>query len=155
MGFGYAIPTDAEVADRRRDGHWSLRRGVAKVMITLLLVDDQPGVLAGLKMQLGLEDDLVVVGEAANGAEALYQAGALRPDVAVMDVRMPGVDGIQATRILRELHPQCRVVILTLHDDAATRAQALAAGAAAFVAKHEPGDRLVKAIRQAAASRAA
>ena len=120
-------------------------------MITLLLVDDQPGVLAGLKMRLGLEADFSVIAVARDGAEALCKADACHPDVAVMDVRMPVMDGIAATRALHDREPHCRVVILTLHDDAATRAQALAAGAAAFVAKHEPTDKLLAAIRDAAA----
>ena len=119
-------------------------------MIRLLLVDDQPGVLAGLKMQLALEPDFDVVGEALDGEQAIVQAQRLHPDVIVMDARMPNMDGIEATEALRRLEPHCCVVILSLHDDNATRAQARAAGAVAFVAKHETPSKLFDAIRQAA-----
>jgi DNA-binding NarL/FixJ family response regulator len=119
-------------------------------MIKLLLVDDQPGVLTGLRMQLSLEPDLDVVGEAQDGAEAISQAQALQPDVIVMDARMPNMDGIEATQALHEMQLKSSVVILSLHDDAVTRAKAKSAGAVAFVAKHEPPESLLSAIRQAA-----
>jgi DNA-binding NarL/FixJ family response regulator len=119
-------------------------------MIKLLLVDDQPGVLMGLRMQLALEPDLDVVGEAQDGEEAILQAHALKPDVIIMDARMPNMDGIEATQALHKLQPTSNVVILSLHDDAHTRAQARSAGAVAFVAKHEPPETLLNAIRQAA-----
>jgi DNA-binding NarL/FixJ family response regulator len=118
-------------------------------MIKLLLVDDQPGVLAGLRMQFALEPDLDVVGEAQDGQEAIACAQALCPDVILMDARMPNMDGIAATQALQTLQPHSRVVILSLHDDALMRARAHNAGAVAFVAKHEPPERLLAAIRQA------
>jgi two-component system, NarL family, response regulator LiaR len=113
-------------------------------------VDDQPGVLAGLRMQFALEPDIEVVGDAQDGEEAISQAQKLHPDVIVMDARMPNMDGIEATEILRRLEPHCCVVILSLHDDTVTRTQARMAGAMAFVAKHESPSKLFDAVRQAA-----
>jgi DNA-binding NarL/FixJ family response regulator len=122
-------------------------------MITLLLVDDVPAVRRGLKMRLTLEPDLEIVGEAGNGAEAITLTSVLHPDVVVMDVEMPGMDGVMATETLRSVEPRSRVITLSLHDDALTRARARSAGALAFVAKHEPVDILLAAIRRAAAPR--
>lgn len=119
-------------------------------MITLLLVDDQPTVRSGLRMWLQLEPDLRVVGEAGDGTEAVRLARTLRPDVIVMDISMPGTGGIEATESLHPLTGRSAVVVLTLRDDSATRAEAHAAGAFALVGKHEPADSLLAAIRQAA-----
>src|SRR6266545_6139908 len=119
-------------------------------MIRLLLVDDQPGTRRGLRMRLALEPDLVVVGEAADGAAAIPLARDLSPDVVIMDVEMPVMDGIRATSQLREIAPKTSVVILSLYDDPATRARANEAGAVAFVAKQCMEEPLLSAIRQAA-----
>lgn len=100
-------------------------------------------------MQLELEPDLVVVGEAADGQEALALASQLDPDVVLMDIQMRGMDGISATRALAE-SGRPAVVILSLHDGTATRTLARAAGARAFVGKHETCDVLLDAIRGAA-----
>lgn len=116
-------------------------------MIRLLLVDDEASVRRGLRMQLALEQDVAVVGEAGDGAAALALVDELRPDVVVMDVNMRGMDGIAATEALSQRAPGTRVVILSLHDDTATRVRAEAAGARAFVGKHESCDRLVSVIR--------
>jgi DNA-binding NarL/FixJ family response regulator len=121
-------------------------------MIKLLLVDDVPAVRRGLKMRLTLEPDLEIVGEAGNGAEAITLTSVLHPDVIVMDVEMPGMDGMLATETLRSVEPRSAVITLSLHDDALTRARARSAGARAFVAKHEPVDILLAAIRRAAAT---
>lgn len=118
-------------------------------MLMIMLVDDQPTVRQGLRMRLALEPDLEIVGEANNGAEALAMAPLLRPHVVVMDVEMPGIDGLQATRELRASQPHIAIVVLSIHDDANTRARALAAGAAAFVSKHAGEKALLAAIRQA------
>ena len=118
--------------------------------IRLLLVDDRPTVRRGLRIWLALQPDLEVVGEASHGAEAISLARALRPDVVLMDVEMPGMDGISATAALRSLAPQSAVVILTLHDDAATRTRAREVGAAAFVAKHQMEETLLAEIRRVA-----
>jgi two-component system response regulator DegU len=104
-------------------------------------------------MQFGLEPDVEVVGEARDGAEALSLAAALQPDVVVMDVQMPTLDGIAVTRSLRSVAPRSAVVMLSLHDNASTRAEAQAAGAAAFVGKHEPCEALLAAVRRAAGAR--
>ncbi len=118
--------------------------------VRLLLVDDEPAVRRGLRIWLALEPNLEVVGEAGGGAEAISLTQALRPDVVLMDVEMPGMDGISATAALRSVAPQSAVVILTLYDDVATRARAQEAGAAAFVAKHRMEETLLAEIRRAA-----
>ena len=99
--------------------------GAGTRTVRLLLVDDEPAVRRGLRIWLALEPNLEVVGEAGRAAEAMLLAQALRPDVILMDVEMPGMDGISATAALRSVAPQSAVVILTLYDDAATRARAL------------------------------
>ena len=119
-------------------------------MIRLLLVDDQPAVRRGLGMRLHLEPDIQVVGEASTGKEALHMAQELAPDVVLMDVEMPDMDGIEATAALRMAASQSAVVILSIHDDGQTRSRAQAAGAVAFVEKRGAADQLLAAIRQAA-----
>jgi DNA-binding NarL/FixJ family response regulator len=119
-------------------------------MITVLLVDDMSRVRQGLWMRLSLEPDIAVVGEAANGAEALALAVRLRPDVILMDAQMPVLDGIAATEQIHVMAPQCAVVMLSLYDDPQTRAEAARAGAVTFVAKQEPPETLLAAIRHAA-----
>jgi len=98
-----------------------------------------------------LEPDLQVVGEASTGTEALLLAQTLTPDVVLMDILMPEMDGIQATIALRRAVPQSTVVILSIYDDAQTRGQAQAAGAVACVEKRGETETLLSAIRQAAA----
>lgn len=120
-------------------------------LITLLLVDDQPTVRRGLRMRLGLEPDLVVIGEAGDGEAALELVSRLRPDVVLMDIEMPKIDGISATEALRSAGPSCPpVVILTIHGDAATRARAESAGAAAFIEKTSADGVLIEVIRRVA-----
>lgn len=121
--------------------------------VQLLLVDDRPSVRRALRIWLSLKPNLEVVGEAGGGAEAVSLAQALRPDMVLMDVEMPGMDGISATTALRSVAPQSAVVILTLYDDDATRARAQEAGAAAFVAKHEMEETLLAEIRRVAMAR--
>ncbi len=119
-------------------------------MIRLLLVDDQPQVRRGLIMRLALEPDVEIIGEAGD-AESAFELGiALHPDVIIMDVELPGTDGIAATRTLRLALPRTAIVMLSLHDDHDTVARAKAAGAAAFVAKHRMEGPLLAAIRNAA-----
>lgn len=115
--------------------------------IRVLLVDDQPTVRQGLRMHLSCAADIAVAGEAGDGATAIELASELAPDVVVMDISMPGMDGLEATRRLRAAGGPA-VVMLSLKDDAASRARATEAGARAFVSKNEPAGDLVDAIRR-------
>jgi two-component system, NarL family, response regulator NreC len=118
--------------------------------IRILLADDHTVLRSGLCALLSTHRDLEVVGEAAEGAEAIRLAQALKPDVVVMDIGMPGVSGIDATaRIRREL-PSTRVLILSMHDDQGYLRQALRAGASGYVLKKAADTELLAAIRAAA-----
>lgn len=119
-------------------------------MIRLMLVDDQPSIRQGLRMRLTVEPDMTVVGEASNGREAITLVQQLAPDIVLMDVEMPEMDGIAATVVIRASTPQSAVIMLSIHDDVSTRTHAHAAGAAAFVTKSGAIEVLVAAIRQAA-----
>jgi DNA-binding NarL/FixJ family response regulator len=114
-------------------------------VIRVLLVDDQPLLRKGFRMILDAEDDLEVAGEAADGAEALDAVDRLRPDVAVMDIRMPNLDGVEATR--RLAGSSTRVLILTTFDLDEYVYEALRAGASGFLLKDVPPEDLVAAIR--------
>jgi DNA-binding NarL/FixJ family response regulator len=122
------------------------------VTIRVLLADDQDLVRTGVRMILEVEDDLAVVGEARDGGEAVAMARRLRPDVILMDIRMPDVDGVEATRRLGALDPPLpsRVLILTTYDLDEYVFAALRAGAAGFLLKHAPGEALVDGIRTVA-----
>src|SRR5438552_10682275 len=104
-------------------------------MIRLVLVDDQPSVRQGLRMRLTLEPDITVVGEASTGREAMTLVQQLAPDIVLMDVEMPEMDGIEAAALMRASTPQTAVVMLSISDDVSMRTRAHAAGAAAFVTK--------------------
>jgi DNA-binding NarL/FixJ family response regulator len=117
-------------------------------MIRVLLADDQPLVRTGLRMILSAEPDLEIVGEATDGAEAIALSARTRPDVVLMDVRMPGVDGIEATRAITSGHdPSPRVLVLTTFDLDDVVYDALRAGASGFLLKDASEDRLTTAIR--------
>ncbi|HET7738882.1 MAG TPA: response regulator transcription factor [Tepidiformaceae bacterium] len=116
--------------------------------IRVLLVDDEPRIRKGLAMRLAIEPDLEIVGEAEDGAPALTLTRELDPDVVLMDLNMNGMDGMTATRALRAEAPDRKVIVLTLHDDPATRREAADAGAGAFVGKQEGSTRLVTVIRE-------
>jgi DNA-binding NarL/FixJ family response regulator len=122
-------------------------------MIRLLLVDDEAMVRTGLRLILETEEDLRVVGEASNGVEAIEQATRLRPDVILMDVRMPRMDGVEACRRLVEAS-DAKVVILTTFDLDEHLFAAVRAGASGFLLKASPPDELVAAIRAAEAGNA-
>ncbi|GAA5068969.1 response regulator transcription factor [Streptomyces similanensis] len=119
--------------------------------IRLLLVDDDPLVRAGLSFMLGGADDIEIVGEAADGAEAEAQVARTRPDVVLMDVRMPGVDGLAATQRLRARPEPPRIVVLTTFHADEQVLRALRAGASGFLLKDTPPDRIVEAVRRVAA----
>ncbi|WP_101613214.1 response regulator transcription factor [Amycolatopsis sp. BJA-103] len=122
-------------------------------MIKVLVVDDDPLVRGGLRLMLGGATDVEVVGEAADGADVTDAVSRLRPDVVLMDVRMPVLDGIAATAALgkRTGEPAPAVVMLTTFDADETVLAALRAGAAGFLLKHTPPERIVDAVRRAAA----
>lgn len=115
--------------------------------IRVLLVDDHQVVRRGLRTFLEVQDDIEVVGEAADGAEGVARAEELRPDVVLMDVRMPGMDGIDALRRLHELGNPARVLIVTSFTEQRTVVPALRAGAAGYVYKDVDPDALAAAIR--------
>ncbi|MGD2205144.1 MAG: response regulator transcription factor [Anaerolineae bacterium] len=120
-------------------------------MIRILLVDDQRLMREGLRILLELEPDLDVVGEATSGQDALEAYAALQPDVVLMDVRMPGMDGVEATWRLRERWPDARVVILTTFDDDEYVFEGLRAGAQGYMLKDVSGGDLAQAVRTVAA----
>ena len=115
--------------------------------IRLLVADDHPVVRAGLKMLLGAQSDLEVVGEANDGATALERALELEPDVVIVDITMAGMNGIWATREIRKRLPQSKVLVLTMHDNEEYLRQMLEAGATGYVLKHAVDTELAVAIR--------
>ena len=115
--------------------------------IRVVLADDQPLVRTGLRMILGTEEDIEVVGEAVDGVEAIRVCAQSRPDVVLMDVRMPGVDGIEATRAVTTGDYPPRVLVLTTFDLDDVVYEALRAGASGFLLKDAPEERLTTAIR--------
>lgn len=115
--------------------------------IKVLLVDDHQVVRRGLRTFLEVQDDIEVVGEAADGAEGVERAEELKPDIVLMDVKMPGMDGIDALRKLRELNNPARVLIVTSFTEQRTVVPALRAGAAGYVYKDVDPDALAGAIR--------
>lgn len=115
--------------------------------IRILIADDHAVLRTGLRMLIGSQRDLDVVGEASDGDEAVRKAAALRPDVALVDISMPGSGGIKAIERIREAAPTTRVVVLTMHDMPAYLRAALAAGASGYVVKRAADSALLAAIR--------
>ena len=136
--------SEAERADRAQDAR-----------IRVLLVDDHPVVLIGLRAALEDEVGIEVVGDASDGHGAIAALDALRPDVVLMDIRMPRLDGIEATARIVEHRSSTKVVVLTTSDGREDVVQAAAAGAVGYVLKHAPRHELVRAIHDAAAGRVA
>jgi DNA-binding NarL/FixJ family response regulator len=122
--------------------------------ITLLIVDDHPVVRDGLTGMFATDPGFEVIGEAGDGAEAVRQARALRPDVILMDLRMPGTDGVAAITELARLGMPSRVLVLTTYDTDAYVLPAVAAGATGYLLKDAPRDELLRAVRAAAAGEA-
>ncbi len=118
--------------------------------IRILLADDQSLFREGLRTLLSVQPDLEVVGEAGNGEEAVRLATTLRPDVVLMDLQMPVLDGVAATRQLRTTCPACRVIVLTTFDDDEYVFEGLRAGAMGYLLKDTPSAKLAEAIRAAA-----
>jgi DNA-binding NarL/FixJ family response regulator len=116
-------------------------------VIRVLLVDDQALVRAGLRTLLGEEADIEVVGDAANGADAILAVGELIPDVVLMDIRMPVLDGLEATWRIVALRSETRIVMLTTFDLDEYVFEALRAGASGFLLKDAPADEIVRAVR--------
>jgi two-component system response regulator DegU len=117
--------------------------------VRLMLADDHRMLREGLRRSL-TEDGFDVVGEASDGEEAVRLAGDMRPDVVLMDVTMPDVDGVEATRRIRRLYPDIQVVMLTMHADESVISEALRAGAAGYLVKDCSIDEIASAIRMAA-----
>jgi DNA-binding NarL/FixJ family response regulator len=117
--------------------------------IRVLLADDQPVIRDGLRMVLEAEPDITVAGTAQNGEEAVDLARYMRPDVAVLDIRMPRMDGVECTRRIKELVPDCKVLILTTFDDDIYLLDALANGASGYLLKDIEMEDLVEAVRDA------
>ena len=118
--------------------------------VRVLLVDDQALFREALGVLLGVRDDIEVVGEAGNGAEALQRAAELQPDVVLMDLRMPVLDGVSAIRRMRVEQPGARVIALTTFDDDENVFAALRAGAVGYLLKDVSSARLVEAVLAAA-----
>ncbi len=122
-------------------------------MISVLLVDDHPVVIEGLRKLLETAGDIEVTGSAYDASSALTQARLLKPQVILLDLRMPGATGIQTTRRLREQQFQGAIIVLTSYGDQAYVTQALEAGADGYLLKSTPSDQLISAIRDASHGR--
>ena len=121
--------------------------------IRILVCDDHPVVRSGLRGMIQSQPDLEVISEAGEGAQAVALAGRLQPDIVLMDLRMPGMDGVTATAAIKARHPGIHVLILTTYDTDADILRALEKGATGFLLKDEREDRLFDAIREAAGGR--
>lgn len=118
-------------------------------MIRVVLADDHTLIRQGLRQLLEREYDIEVVGEAANGQEAIFAVASVQPDVIVMDVMMPVIDGIEATRRIRSLNYKTQVIMLSMHSNEVLIQKAMANGASGYVLKNSVGMELVQAIRTA------
>jgi DNA-binding NarL/FixJ family response regulator len=117
------------------------------MQISVFLADDHPMVRNGLQLVLRAEPDIKVVGEAADGHEAVRRVEKVKPDVVVMDIAMPGLNGIEATKKIRKACSAVRVLILSMHDTAEHIYQALQAGAQGYLLKESAGEEVIKAVR--------
>lgn len=115
--------------------------------IRVLLADDHAVLRAGIRALLDMEPDIEVVGEAGDGHQAVARVRELKPDIVLMDIGMPGLDGLAATRQIKEAHPQTRILILTQHENKEYVLPALKIGASGYVLKRAEGNELLTAIR--------
>ena len=120
--------------------------------IRVLIADDHPLMRKGLADILGGQEDIEVVGAAENGAQALALAHATQPNIVLMDISMPGMDGIEATEKMADVDPDIRVVMLTSYSEREKITEALSAGAVSYLTKDSPPDAVIRAIRAAASS---
>jgi DNA-binding NarL/FixJ family response regulator len=120
----------------------------------VLIVDDHPVTRDGLRTAFSMTEEMEVVGEASSGEEAIDVVEKVRPDIIFMDVRMPGMNGIQATRMIRERHPETRVILFTIDESRASVAEAIQAGVSGYLLKDAGVGELVNAARQAMEGRA-
>jgi DNA-binding NarL/FixJ family response regulator len=123
-------------------------------MIKVVICDDQAIIRDGLEMLLKLERDILVVGLAQDGAEAVDIAAAASPDVVLMDLKMPGMNGVEATRRIRAQRPQTAVLVLTTYDDDEWVFDAVRAGASGYLLKDTPREKVMEAVRGTAAGKA-
>ena len=117
-------------------------------MIRVLVVDDHAILRDGIRSILESQEDVIVVGEASDGAEALEFVSKLLPDIVLMDISMPNTNGLEATRLIKERFPQVKVLILTQHDNREYIAPALGAGASGYVLKRSGRREMLNALRQ-------
>jgi len=126
---------------------------MSKLSIKVLIVDDHPVVRDGLKLMLSVSTGLVCVGQAENGEEAIQLSAELKPDVILMDLMMPKMDGVSATRLIRQKYPGIQVVALTTFDDKELVQDALRAGAISYMLKNSPMETITETIRDASVGR--
>src|SRR5690242_964882 len=117
------------------------------MMVHILIVDDHGVLRAGLRALLNSAPDMRVVAEAGGGEEALQIAGQVRPDIVLLDISMPGLDGIEVTRRLKDALPETQVLIMTMHEDTGLLREALRAGAAGYIVKRAVESELITAIQ--------
>jgi len=122
--------------------------------IRIMIVDDHPVTREGLHAALDVEDGVEVVGEAGDGEHAIAEAGDLRPDVVFMDVRMPGMGGIEAARAIRQASPRTKVILVTVDESRASITEAIQAGVSGYLLKDTSADELVNAARLAVEGKA-
>lgn len=122
--------------------------GEGQVAIRLLIADDHALVRSGLRSMLQREPGIEIVGEARNGREAVELCRSLRPDLVLMDVRMPGMDGLEATRAIKREHPETGVLMVTMHENRDYMLEATKAGAAGYVLKDASRNELLSAVRR-------
>jgi len=122
-------------------------------MIKVIVCDDQAIIRDGLEMLLKLEKDIEVMGQAQDGAEAIEMVAKAQPDLVLMDLKMPGLNGIEATRQIRANYPQVKVLVLTTYDDDEWVFDAIRAGASGYLLKDTPREEVIKAVRGTAAGK--